>query len=348
MPDPAVSDMDELFRDFKALMRCTEFGRGLPGLFFSIKWVAARLVKVFERLVTPIIDETIENPVARDRIHDSLLATSVKLSILICGYANMADVSFRVDVSVLGSAIARLYDDLLDEIRSPGIESRLDLLFRGEAFVPADDAERLFARLYRVAEQRMGRNRSDAVHLALARLHEYQIMSGRQKDPTISDEDLWEITAGKGGYGLAALFSMTRPVMGDAEHGLILELGSTLQLLDDYQDVALDRLSGICTQATRESTELSDVVTRLKLTGRNLTEFYGRGRARKFLAVVYATLWISFLRRRLPRIGTRAPGRLPRRREMASALNVLVVPGDNLVQTADQRRHGRQERGPAR
>jgi hypothetical protein len=68
-------------------------------------------------------------------------------------------------------------------------------------------------------------------------------------------------------------------------------------------------------------------------------EFYGRRRARKFLAVVYATLWISFLRRRLPWIGTRSPRQPRRRRRKASALNVLVVPGDNLVQTAGQRRN---------
>jgi len=319
-------------------MRCIGFGRGLPRLIVSVKGVAEQLREGFELLVTPIIEEAIADRLARDRIHDSLLATSIKLSFLMRGYASMANVRFRIDVSVLGSAIARLYDDLLDEIGAPGVGPRLGLLFRDETFVPEDAAEDLFGRLYREAERRMARSRSDAVYLSLAKLHEYQIRSGQQKDHAISDEDLWEITAGKGGHGLAVLFCMMRPAMGEAERGLILELGGALQLLDDYQDVALDQLSGICTEATRASVELSDVVARLKLSGRNLAEFYGRGHARTFMAVVYATLWISFLRRRLPQVGTRSPGQLARMPKRASALNVLVIPGDNLVQTASQRR----------
>jgi len=169
-------------------------------------------------------------------------------------------------------------------------------------------------------------------------LHRYQVLSRQQKDPLISEEVLAEITLGKGGYGVVVLFSLMRPSMGAAEHQLIMELGGVLQLLDDYQDFELDRQNRVCTAATRRCLELSDISSRLCQLRVNFVDFYGRRQTRRFFAVIYATLWISFLRRRWPRLGTRV--RPPHRRG-TSPLGVLVVPGDNVVQKAAQRRPAR-------
>lgn len=332
--------------DFTALVRFAGLGRGLPRLCFAVRRYSDEFVRKFEEVVTPIIDDTIDCPLARDHIHDSLLAISTKLSFFTIGYAQMAHDNFRTDLSVLGGVLTRLYDDLLDEIGRPHIAQRLGRLFGGDEFEPEDDTEELFVRLYQEADRRIGRSREDAVYLSLNSLHKYQIMSEQQKNPAISDEALSEITLGKGGHALAVLLCMMCPEIDSVEHRLILELGGVLQLLDDYQDYELDRLAGVCTRATRDDLDLSDIVTQLRVVCGSLVDFHGRRRAQEFLAIVYAFLWISFFRRRLPRIGTRSPGQsVQHSRRKKSAISLLFTPGDNLVQKANQRRRRRTPSG---
>ena len=325
-------------KDLLALMRSASLAVALPRTIRSARGNAEDFVRTFERVVEPIIEDTVKDLQVRYQVHDALLAVSTKLSFLIAGYAAMASAQFHIELSVLGSALARLYDDLFDEVGGQHLDDRLAELFRGGEFAPVNDVELLFLRLYREADLRLGRSGDDPVYSSLIGLHRYQIMSRQQKDPLISQEMLTEVTLGKGGYGLAVLFSMMRPSMGAAEHQLIMELGGTLQLLDDYQDFELDRRNGVCTEATRRRLELSHITSRLSSLRIALIAFYGRRQAQRFLAVVYATLWISFLRRRWPQLGTRVPPQ--RRHHEASPLSVLVIPGDNMVQKAAQRRPG--------
>jgi hypothetical protein len=322
--------------DFMALIGSAGFARGLPQLVLSSRRTAGDFVREFDRIAAPIINETMSSRPVRERVYASLLATSAKLSFLVLGYAEMANVEFRTDLAVLGSALARLYDDMFDEVGGPHIDRQLAQLFGGGEFSPEDNMELLFTRLYSEAKQRLGRSPDDPLYSSLASLHDFQISSRRQRDPDIPADELLDITLGKGGYGLAVLFCMMRPAMSVSEHRLILELGGALQLLDDYQDFELDRINGIHTKATRHSLGLSDVVARLDQNRRRLIAFYGRRPTQRFFAVVYATLWISFFRRRLPRVGTRSSRR--GRNQEESVLSVLLAPGDNLVQNAADRR----------
>lgn len=331
--------MGGLLGDFTALMRSAGLSRGLPRLCFSVRRYSDEFIRKFEEIVTPIIYDTIDCPLARNHIHDSLLAISTKISFIIVGYAKMAHDSFRTDLSVLGGVLTRLYDDLLDEIGQPHTAQRLGRLFGGDEFEPEDDTEELFIRLYQEADRRIGRSQEDAFHLSVNNLHKYQVMSEQQKNPAISDEVLSEITLGKGGHALAVLLCMMCPEIDSVEHRLILKLGGVLQLLDDYQDYELDRLAGVCTRATRDDLDLSDIITQLRVVCGSLVDSHGRRQAQEFLAIVYSHLWISFFRRRLLRIGTRSPGKsMPHSRRKTSAISVLFTPGDNLVQKANQRR----------
>jgi hypothetical protein len=326
-----------LIKDLMTLMRSAGLAVGLPHTIRSARGNAEEFVRSFERIVKPVIEDTVKDLQIRNQVHDSLLSASTKLSFLIAGYAAMTSAQFQVELSVLGSALARLYDDMFDEVGGQYLDERLAELFSGGDFSPVNDAELLFLHLYRETDQRLGRRGDDPVYSSLIGLHRYQIMSRQQKDPLISQEMLTEITLGKGGYGMAVLFCMMRPSMGAAEHELIMDLGGTLQLLDDYQDFELDRRNGVCTAATRHGLELSHITSRLSRLRLALIDSYGRRQTQRFLAVVYATLWISFLRRRWPRLGTRVP---PERRHKASPLSVLVTPGDNMIQKAAQRRTG--------
>ncbi len=321
--------------DFITLIRSAEFSPGLLGLVISSRRSAADFVEEFERIVRPVIDETVTEQEVRDRVSASLLATSTKLSFLIRGYAQMANVAFRIDLAVLGSALARLYDDLFDEVGGPHLDHQLAQLFDGADAVATNDVEQLIIRLYQEAYRLLERTADDPVFFSLIRLHEYQIKSRQQRSQSIPAGTLLDITLGKGGHGLAVLFGMMRPAMNLTEHGLIVELGGALQLLDDYQDFELDRLNGITTNATRYCLSLSEIAMRLKSLRRDMIAFYGRRKAHKFFCVVYATMWISYFRRRIPHIGTRNSQSSGSR--TATALGVLLTPGDNLLQNAADR-----------
>jgi hypothetical protein len=323
-------------KDLMALMRSASLAAALPRTIRSARGDAEDFVRTFKRVVKPIIEDTVKDPQVRHQVHDALLAVCTKLSFLIAGYAAMASAQFHIELSVLGSAVARVYDDLFDEAGGQHLDDRLAELFHGGEFAPVNDVELLFLHLYREVDLRLGRGADDPIYSSLIGLHRYQVMSRQQKDPLISQEMLAEVTLGKGGYGLAVLFAMMRPSMEPAEHRLIMELGGTLQLLDDYQDFELDRRNGVCTAATCHRLDLSHITSRLSQLRVALIDFYGRRQTRRFVAVVYATLWISFLRRRWPQLGTRVPSQ--RRPREASPLSVLVIPGDNVVQKAAQRR----------
>jgi hypothetical protein len=318
-----------LWHDLGALVRSI----GLAGRIPAIRRRAAGYVAAYEQVVAPIVESTMRELGPRLHVGRSLLAAGTKLSFLIAGYAEMAAVPFRADLAVLGGAVARLYDDLLDEsdYDEPGcheLDRRLSILFNGGVFVPRTDVERLLHELYLEMERRLARDRDDPIFGALVAVHEYQMRSRQQRDPAISPPTLVDITQGKGGHATVVLFALLRPAMSDRELALIREVGGVLQLLDDYQDVILDRRAGVATSVTRGEVTLAHICGRLRELRSALLSHYDR--VRPFFGVVYAILWISFLRHRWPRCGTGGP---PAR----TPLDVLLQPGDNLVQKARQR-----------
>ena len=236
---------------------------------------------------------------ARQLNDDVLRMASVTVSIVLAGYAATAGVPFRVDLAVLGGALARLYDDLIDQSGSTELDQQLAMLFNAGQFTPTHDGERLFFRLYQEVERRLGVSQHDPIRAELRALHEYQVRSRRQVELALSAAELADITRGKGGYAATVMFALINPGMTVAELALIRDIGEVLQLIDDYQDVALDRQAGITTAATLGQLSLSELCRKLRHIRPTLRAHYGR--ERPFCGVIYLRLWACFLHRHWPR-----------------------------------------------
>lgn len=314
-----------LWQDIGALTRSIR----LAGVVPAVRRRAADYLITYDQVVAPIVESTLDDPEQRDHVGHLLRAAGIKLGFLISGYAAMAGVPFRADLALLGSAAGRVYDDLVDDFGCDELDRRLAILFEGGTFVPRSGVERLLHELYQQVERRLGRDRDDPIFGALVALHKYQTRSRRQNDPAIPATTLADITHGKGGHATVVLFALTRPAMSDHEVAVIHELGGLLQLVDDYQDVVLDRQAGITTAVTRGEVTLRDICRQLRDLRSTLRGTYER--VRPLFSVVYVILWMSFLRRHWPRLGTvGSPNGTP--------LDVLLRPGDNLLQKASQRR----------
>lgn len=311
--------------DLLALLRWTRFAGRIP----RIPARAEEYAHQYDTVIAPIVESTVDSA-RRAQVGRALKAASVKLGFLLGGYAELAGFGLPPDIAALSGAATRAYDDLLDDFGSPELDARLAELFQGKEFRAQGEMERLFLGLFREVERRLARAPDDPIFAALRGLHDCQVRSRlRQGDPAISAAELAEITAGKGGYGTVVLFALVRPEMPAAEVALVHELGGVLQRLDDYQDVELDRRAGVVTAATREGLTLGQVCAELRALAPRLRRHFGR--VRPLYAVVYAFLWASFLRRRLPALGS--GGRAAR-----TPLGFLLRPGDNLVQKARFRR----------
>jgi hypothetical protein len=193
-----------------------------------------------------------------------------------------------------------LYDDLIDDVDTDGTGERLAALFGGRPFTPATEWEALLQKVYGQIAARLDRPADDPIHLALAELHEFQVMSRGQKDASLNPYTLSKITAGKGGLANVALFGLVRPRMDARERDLIMELGEALQLLDDYVDVHLDRRAGITTAVTRGEVGLVEVADRLRAMYPRLLATYGRERGRQFVGVLSIMVMSAWLRRIKP------------------------------------------------
>ena len=88
--------------------------------------------------------------------------------------------------------------------------------------------------------------------------------------------------------------------MSAEETGLLLQFGEVIQLLDDYQDIELDRQNGVHTVITEGICGLPDVRKILRRLYPQFGTFYGRPGTESFLALLYLTMCLSFLRRQSP------------------------------------------------
>lgn len=326
-----------LWPDLRALLRTIRLARSAPVIAGRAGRKASEFMASFERSVRPLLVETVRDARLRDHVGDSLVSYATKACFVVAGYARMAGVPFGADLAVLGLSFARLYDDLLDEIGGD-LELRLARLFEDGTFTPGSDLERLLARLFGELERRLARDRADPVYAAARALHGWQVRSRCQRDPLTSEAVLAEVTRGKGGHGTLVIFALMRAGMSGAERRVILDVGEVLQLLDDYLDVELDRKNKIRTLATEGFLTLPAVCRQLRAVRSLLAGYYGSRNAREFLGVCYLTVWICFVRRQWPRLGTTGGPAAT-----SSPWNVVVRPGDNLVQQARERAAARED-----
>lgn len=318
--------MRQTLAELLAVLRCARLGLSLPHAMAFVRSGASDTVRAFDRVVTPLVERTVTDPVARLHARDALLFASVKGGFLIHSYARMVNRPFPAEISTLGGSFARLYDDLIDDIGGDRLEERLSGLFHGRSFAPLTDLERLLEALYRAIEERLNRPVTDPIYTALHALHEYQTLSRQQRDDEISSSSLVKITAGKGSYANVALLSLVQPSMSAQEWDLVMDLGETLQLLDDYVDVRIDRAAGITTPVTRGDANLAHMVERLRKLTPRILDCYGAD-GRPFVTVLYILVVAAFAKRHRPRLSPIRPRRPGRPR---SPLGILLRHGDGV------------------
>jgi hypothetical protein len=323
--------------DLYSLLLSMRFAIAAPRVLRSFRRDAADFMAAYDEVVLPIVDELVCDLAIRKRLGESLRSYTVKACFIVNAYTRMAGISFMVRLAVFGLSFTRLYDDLLDEYGDQDLEKRLGQLFQSGVFLPRNDLERVLCRFYENIVALLERKPDDPVFGAIRAVHEYQVLSRKQRD-TVAPDALLEITRGKGGYAIVAIFGLMRESMSAAETGLLLQFGEAVQFLDDYQDIELDRQNGVHTVVTEGICGLPDVREILQRLYPQLRMFYGRRGTESFLAVFFLTMCLSFLRRHWPALGTS-----PRAIRRGSAVNVLLVPGDNLMQEA--RARARRSRG---
>lgn len=258
-----------------------------------------------------------------------MLSYATKSGFVVAGYAGMTGVPFASDLAVLGLSFTRLYDDLLDvrldEDGGPELERRLRELIEHGRFSPCSDEERLLDRLYREIDRRANRKRGDPLYTAAAAAHGYQAASNCQRDPSVPNAQLVEITRGKGRYGTLTVFALVRPRLCARECELIMEVGEALQMLDDYADVVQDSRAGIHTMATEGQLHLSDIARQFRAARPRLAQYFGQREIREFLGICYLAMWICFLDRRWP--GLRAKLVSPARAGRPAGVDLAPRPG---------------------
>ena len=275
-----------IWRDVVELVRCVGMAARPP----AVRRPVAEFVAVFDDVVAPIVVRAGRPEYLTDATYD----VCAKLGLLLSAYATTAGVPFRADLAILGGAVARVYDDLVDD--DGGDVDWLAALFRGVPRAPRTDRERLLADLYTDLERRLDRDRHDPVYDELLALHENQVRSRRQRDPAIGAALLADITRAKGGHAMAVFAGLLHPAMTAAQLSVVRELGAVLQVLDDYVDVGADRRAGITTVATSGGVTLAEICRRVRAL--RLRACFGRDQP--LSVVLYLTLWTAFLRRRSP------------------------------------------------
>jgi hypothetical protein len=316
------------FGDLSAIIRCSPFIIGLPSVLAFVMFEAPKIIEAFDQTVAPLVADAMPDGATQERVSRALLGCSLKVSLAMSCYTTIASVEFRPDLAVMGSSFTRVYDDLFDTFSQDRLDQRLAAMFAGGTLVPASNAEALLLALYRTTETALRRPRSDPIFRMVAEMHRYQCMSRRQREPDITVETVRLITRGKGGLGTAVLFALFKPEMAAAEQEVIFEFGYILQLLDDVNDVDLDRADGVATEATLGACTLSDIGTQMRRLRRHLAVFYPGSSQRRLKGMLLLMLIGASLRRR--RDGRRAgPG--PRGRRLFFSPVENIYPDDGPV-----------------
>jgi hypothetical protein len=315
------------FGDMVVLARCGRFAAGLPATVGFAHRVLHGLGDAYDQVVTPAVERTVAGVAERASVNVALRAMSMKMGMAMLSYSWLAGCEQRLEVAVLAGAVTRLYDDLIDGSVDSSVDERLRNMFNDRPFSAANDLEQLLADL--VAELRRRVQPIDAAMAAINSLHEYQVLSRRQREPCVPQAVLEEICRGKGGMANLTLCSLIKPDIEADERELITALGEMFQLLDDYMDVQLDARNGITTLTLLGVVSLDDIGLRLRQLRPLVVARYGGSAARRYYGMIYFVLLKAAIDRRLPGLG-----QIFRRLIRQSALKVFVIKGTDALPAA--------------
>jgi hypothetical protein len=152
----------------------------------------------------------------------------------------------RTALTYLG-ALTGLFDDFFDEKKLSG-QYLQNMMERPESAETQDANERLFVRFVKNALK----NASDpkALKKAALKVYEAQILSKKQEDNKISQQEIEEITLQKGGFSILFYRSIFQQAADEAEKLMLYHLGGIGQMENDIFDIYNDHVKGIKTLAT--------------------------------------------------------------------------------------------------
>ncbi len=264
------------------------------------------LNEAYEDVVAPIVRQAISDPETRTRVDRALHVMSAKIGISMLSYARLAGCEQRLDVAALAGAVTRLYDDLIDGGTVTSVDERLRDLFNAREFTPHGDLESLLAALVDGIRWRVRPSPGDTVDTALNALHDYQVLSRRQREEAVPLALMEKICRGKGAMASLTLFSLVNPRMDAVEREVSMALGECFQALDDYMDVEQDVRNGVATLVSLGVTDLADIGLRIRVLRGRLAARYGRTAARPYCGMIFFVLLKSLMARRLPAVGQAA------------------------------------------
>ncbi|MER5858520.1 class 1 isoprenoid biosynthesis enzyme [Streptomyces sp900105245] len=215
-----------------------------------------------------------------------LLPWAVKGGLLVLRYARLTGHPVDPATAVLAGAFTRLYDDAFDEARGGEGLAVLDRLVAEPTTpapqapgTPAESAAVLFAAL----RERLPADRHPVSYGALSQLHAAQHASLRPPgDRRPSAPELVRASRHKGGLGMLVLGGLVQPAPAPAQRKALLALGGFLQLVDDYEDLAVDLRAGLRTAATCGNLPLGALYAELSHVEALLAALYGPYRTRRF------------------------------------------------------------------
>ena len=146
-------------------------------------------------------------------------------------------------------ALTGLFDDLFDEkmVQESHIK---ELVNNPSESIVASSHERLFVRFY---EKVLDSGNISLVKEHLNRVFHAQVLSKKQKDPGIKEEDIRHITLEKGGTSLLFYRCAFPEPVSESEYRMVYHLGGLGQLENDIFDIYKDHLENIRTLATTAS-----------------------------------------------------------------------------------------------
>ncbi|MDI3404591.1 isoprenoid biosynthesis enzyme family protein [Streptomyces cavernicola] len=265
----------DALRAATAVVRCALSASGWGSVLRFVRTEHRQVVRAFEEVVLPLVEQAVPESDVQRTVHTSLLATSMKVGLAMWGYASMARVPFDAELAVLGSSFTRLYDDLIDNFERENLGSDLLALLTGEPFRPCGQLEELLALLYKAIVVRLPHEPGDPIYGVLRELHDFQLTSRLQQGSGLSVAEVLDITRGKGGLAMIALFALLRPVMPAEERDILMDLGDVFQLLDDFHDLALDEAAHVTTSVTLGVTSVVELVGRISRLRSRFIGYYG-------------------------------------------------------------------------
>ncbi len=152
------------------------------------------------------------------------------------------------ECSTLSGAITGLFDDFFDKNRT-NAEHIKQMLDTPENINPINDNQKLSLELYKLFLNKLPNQALTKEFIS--NIYKVQLDTLKQEQPTITNQEILDITNRKGGYSVLFFRSVFGLNLDESEYHALFNLGALMQLGNDIFDVYKDHNSKIYTLVTR-------------------------------------------------------------------------------------------------